>query len=210
MPFNLKLRVYRFRETSAPATLHDQSDPNHPKAFCHVQSITSVLCEAPVVPHPGACTAADELACPKRRWHRQDHRQKRTLGRSEMTEIEALLTNGKSARDDEVAAVTENDLRAVELALNFAFPASYREFLGLGGHAELRVAHRVLRPSEILEMKQQAPQLALIPFADNGCGDFFGWSADSSKDEVLFWDHERSALGETAMSFTEWLRQSRC
>lgn len=123
-----------------------------------------------------------------------------------MTEIEAILRTGRSMRDDSIAPVLDQEIHVAEAALGIALPASYREFIELGGLGELRFNHRLLRPSEIVEAKHLTDGAPIVPFADNGCGNLFGW-ADGSEAEpaVVMWDHEEPGLREVAPSFTVWL-----
>src|SRR5687768_18032089 len=89
-----------------------------------------------------------------------------------MTAIERILTTGQSARED-APMPTDEEFRSAEAALGFRFPDSYREFVRLGGLGELRINHRVLPPSEILESIRYLPDREHVPFADNGCGDLY-------------------------------------
>ncbi|RJP71313.1 MAG: SMI1/KNR4 family protein [Comamonadaceae bacterium] len=127
-----------------------------------------------------------------------------------MTEVEAILKSGKSSRDESVAPVLEQEIREAEAVLGIAFPASYCEFMELGGLDELRFTHRILRPSEVVEAKRYTGAAPIVPFADDGCGGLFGW-ADSAEVEptVVMWDHEESSLVQVAPSFTVWLARAR-
>lgn len=127
-----------------------------------------------------------------------------------MTAIERILTTGQSARED-VAMPTDEEVRRVESELGFRFPASYREFVGLGGLGELRINHRVLSPSEILESIRHLPDREHVPFADNGCGDLYCWPrTETAEPTVLFADHETGySYSEAAASFTQWLEEER-
>lgn len=127
-----------------------------------------------------------------------------------MTKIEQILTTGLSARD-EVPTPTENELRRVEEKIDFRFPASYREFVFLGGLSELRIHHRVLSPAQILEHLRFLPNRNLVPFADNGCGDYFCWAlTEEAEPVVLFADHDSDyACNQVTGSFTQWLEKER-
>jgi hypothetical protein len=106
--------------------------------------------------------------------------------------------------------VSEVDLLAAEASLPFRLPASYREFVALGGLGELRINHRVLSPSEMLDALRYVDQCQYIPFADNGCGDLYCWKkTHEAEPPVVFADHESSEYAEYASSFTEWLRKNR-
>ncbi|PKO67321.1 MAG: hypothetical protein CVU22_12360 [Betaproteobacteria bacterium HGW-Betaproteobacteria-16] len=127
-----------------------------------------------------------------------------------MTEIEELLRLGKSALDELVTPISEAELLAVETSLPFQLPASYREFVALGGLRELRINHRVLSPSEIREALQHVDQCLYLPFADNGCGDLYCWrKSTEAEPPVFFADHESSEYVRDTGSFTEWLRKNR-
>ena len=127
-----------------------------------------------------------------------------------MTAIERILTTGQSARQD-VPLPTDEEFRAVESELGFRFPASYREFVRLGGLDELRINHRVLSPSQILQSLRCLPDREHVPFAENGCGDLYCWPrTDTAEPVVLFADHETGyTYSEAAASFTHWLEAER-
>ena len=127
-----------------------------------------------------------------------------------MTAIERILTTGQSARQD-VPLPTDEEFRAVESELGFRFPASYREFVRLGGLDELRINHRVLSPSQILQSLRCLPDPEHVPFAENGCGDLYCWPrTDTAEPVVLFADHETGyTYSEAAASFTHWLEAER-
>jgi len=128
-----------------------------------------------------------------------------------MTAIEKILTTGKSARSDDAPMPTEEKFRSAEAELGFRFPDSYREFVRLGGLGELRINHRVLPPSEILQSLRYLPDREHVPFADNGCGDLYCWPrTEAAEPAVLFADHETSyTYSEAAASFTDWLEAER-
>ena len=108
-----------------------------------------------------------------------------------MTAIERILTTGQSARDADAPRPTDEEFRSAEAELGFRFPDSYREFVRLGGLGELRIKHRVLAPSEILQNLRYLPDREHVPFADNGCGDLYCWTrAEAGEPAVLFADHE--------------------
>ncbi len=123
-----------------------------------------------------------------------------------MTAIEKILTTGMSARN-EVPMPTEEEFSKLESELGFRFPDSYREFVRLGGLGELRINHRVLSPSEILQSLRRLPSREHVPFADNGCGDLFCWPrTEAAEPAVFFADHETGySCSEAAASFTQWL-----
>lgn len=123
-----------------------------------------------------------------------------------MTEIEAVLKNGKTARDEDVPAVLDQEIREAEVTLGRSFPTSYREFMSFGGLGEMRIRHRVLRPSEIVEAKRHTGAAPIVPFADNGCGDLYGWSTlNANEPDVVLWDHEDATVVHVADSFAAWL-----
>jgi hypothetical protein len=123
-----------------------------------------------------------------------------------MTTIERILTTGRSARSD-APMPTDEEIRSAEAELGFRFPASYREFVRLGGLGELRINHRVLPPAEILQSLRYLPDREHVPFADNGCGDLYCWPrTETAEPVVLFADHETGyTYKEAAISFTQWL-----
>ena len=90
-----------------------------------------------------------------------------------VTAIERILNTGNSDRSGGEPMPTEDEFRRVEADLGFRFPGSYREFVRLGGLSELCLTHRVLRPSDVLQSSRYLPDREHVPFADNGCGDFF-------------------------------------
>jgi hypothetical protein len=107
------------------------------------------------------------------------------------SDIERILSSGRSARDTEVEQVSESQLNSAEERLGFKFPASYREFVELGGLSELRISHQVLGPSEIVSSLPQIDGSKYIPFADNQCGDLYCWvKAEGTESPVVFADHE--------------------
>jgi hypothetical protein len=128
-----------------------------------------------------------------------------------MTAIERILTTGQSARTDDTQMPSDEEFRNSEAELRFRFPDSYREFVRLGGLCELRINHRVLSPSEILQSHHNMPDQELVPFADNGCGDFYCWPRiEAAEPVVLFADHETGyTYSEAALSFTHWLEGQR-
>lgn len=128
-----------------------------------------------------------------------------------MTEIEKILTTGQSKRIDNSPMPTDEEFRSAEYKIGFHFPASYREFVQLGGLGELRINHRVLSPLEILQSLLHLPDREHVPFADNGCGDFYCWPRTfTAEPAVLFANHETGyTYSEAAESFTKWLEQER-
>ena len=127
-----------------------------------------------------------------------------------MDEIARILTVGRSDREEGVAIPTDGEVAAAEAALRFRFPDSYREFLRLGGLAELRIHHRVLSPQEILDAMRYLPDAEHIPFADNGCGDLYCWPrVNQPEPDVFFADHESDQYKQDAVSFTVWLEKNR-
>ncbi|WP_158236311.1 SMI1/KNR4 family protein [Acidovorax sp. 62] len=127
-----------------------------------------------------------------------------------MSEIERILLNGKSARDDEVKPVPPNELRALEELLRFTLPPSYCEFVALGGLGELRINHRVLNPQEVIESIRYVDGSQYVPFADNGCGDLYCWPRSGEEEPmVVFADHETDEYSQDAKSFAEWLAKNR-
>jgi SMI1 / KNR4 family (SUKH-1) len=126
-----------------------------------------------------------------------------------MSEIERILNSGESHRIL-VAVPSRDDLRAVSAALGVALPPSYVEFCLLGGLGELRFSSRILDPKEIVAEKRYVRE-QLLPFASNGCGDFYCWLLDGSAEPaVVFLDHEEE-FRETpaAASFTALLAKNR-
>ena len=128
-----------------------------------------------------------------------------------MTAIERILTTGQSARTDDRPMPTDEEFRSSEAELAFRFPDSFREFVRLGGLCELRINHRVLSPTEILESLRDMPDQEHVPFADNGCGDFYCWPRiEEAEPVVLFADHETGyTYSEAAVSFTHWLEEQK-
>ncbi|MBX3628072.1 MAG: SMI1/KNR4 family protein [Rhizobacter sp.] len=126
------------------------------------------------------------------------------------SEIERILSSGRSARDPEVEQVSESQLRSAEDELGFRFPASYREFVKLGGLSELRISHEVLGPVEIVSSLPQVDGHKYVPFADNQCGDLYCWvKAGDAEPLVVFADHETGEYIANAASFTAWLEANR-
>lgn len=128
-----------------------------------------------------------------------------------MTAIERILSTGESARSGDEAIPTEQEIREVERELNFRFPASYLEFVRLGGLGELCMNNPILSPAEVLESRHYLPDSEHVPFADNGCGDLYCWPrSDAAEPVVLFADHETSyTYREVAASFTQWLAENK-
>ena len=127
-----------------------------------------------------------------------------------MTEIEKILSTGTSARDEGVPEVLPQELAAAESALGFRFPASYREFVSLGGCAELRFKNRTLPPNEIVKNQQYVDAARFVVFGDNGCGDFYCWNrGESGEPSVLFADLDAGTCEPVASSFTAWLSENR-
>ena len=113
-------------------------------------------------------------------------------------------------RDETVAPVSEATISAIEVQLAHPLPMSYREFVALGGLAELRFNHRVLAPEDILGALKYIDGARLIPFADNGCGDFYCWErAMEPEPRVVFVDHETAQQTPDSDSFIAWLRKNR-
>jgi hypothetical protein len=126
------------------------------------------------------------------------------------SEVARLLRSGRSALDETVAPVPEGALTAAEAQLSHSLPPSYREFVTLGGLAELRFNHRVLAPKEILEAVKHIDGARFIPFADNGCGDFYCWEKVMAQEpRVVFVDHETAEHTFDSDSFVDWLRKNR-
>ncbi|HVU27594.1 MAG TPA: SMI1/KNR4 family protein [Verrucomicrobiae bacterium] len=127
-----------------------------------------------------------------------------------MTDIEKILNTGKSDRSGGELMPTNEEFRQVESELDFRFPESYREFVRLGGLNELRINHRVLSPVEILQSRRYLPDHEHVPFADNGCGDFYCWPrVNLPEPTVLFADHETETYSDDTSSFTQWVKQNR-
>jgi SMI1 / KNR4 family (SUKH-1) len=128
-----------------------------------------------------------------------------------MTAIEKILGTGRSARSDDTPMPSEEEFRRAEAELGFRFPESYREFVRLGGLGELRINHRVLAPSGILESMRYLPDREHVPFADNGCGDLYCWPRSMEAEPmVLLAEHDADyACRESARSFTLWLERER-
>lgn len=127
-----------------------------------------------------------------------------------MSKIAAILASGLSMRDESVVGVSERETRDAEVRLGFLFPQSYVEFTALGGLAELRFNHRILRPSEIVERQQSVDSARYVPFAENGCGDLYCWPrTDEAEPTVLFLDHESNGCAVVAESFVDWLTKNR-
>ncbi|MHB1083688.1 MAG: SMI1/KNR4 family protein [Thiobacillus sp.] len=127
-----------------------------------------------------------------------------------MSEIERILLNGKSARDEEVSPVPCCELRALEESLRFTLPPSYCEFVALGGLSEFRINHRMLNPQEVVESLRYVDGNHYIPFADNGCGDLYCWPRSGEEEPVIvFADHETGEYSPDAKSFSEWLVKNR-
>lgn len=126
-----------------------------------------------------------------------------------MTAIKKILTTGQSARED-APMPSDQDFRTAEVELGFRFPASYREFVRLGGLGELRINHRVLPPAEILQSRRYLPDQEHVPFADNGCGDLYCWPrVDAAEPSIVFAHHESGSYVEDAASFSQWLEENR-
>ena len=127
-----------------------------------------------------------------------------------MSPIEQLLRTGKSALDTEVEPVEESEIIEAERILSFSFPASYREFVMLGGLQEMRFSNRVLRPTEISAAWGAIPGGRRIPFAENGCGDSYCWVRSVELEPpIVFVDHENGESPRHAESFTAWLMANR-
>ncbi len=129
-----------------------------------------------------------------------------------MSRIEDILKTGESARDEDAPAVTSKELKAAEEKLGFTFPSSYYEFAALGGFGELRISHRVLTPEEIIESLRYIDIGSYVPFADNGCGDYYCWQRSlDDEPRVYFLDHESEfeEVAADADSFAEWLAKNR-
>ena len=128
----------------------------------------------------------------------------------DMSDIERILKTGRSVLDEEVQAVTSEEMQAVEKKLGFSFPSSYCEFVALGGLGERRINHSVLTPQEIIENLRYVDSTLYIPFADNGCGDLYCWPrTEKDEPEVVFVDHESEKASTDAKSFVEWLEKNR-
>ena len=101
-------------------------------------------------------------------------------------------------------------MASAEEELGFRFPASYREFVALGGLGELRISHEVLDPAAIVSCVSQVDGSKYIPFADNHCGDLYCWvKAGDVEPSVVFADHETGEYIASAVSFTAWLEANR-
>jgi hypothetical protein len=51
---------------------------------------------------------------------------------------------------------------------------------------------------------------ALIPFADNHCGDYYCWKISGDLEPAVFFaDHETGDFKLVAQSFVEWLEKQR-
>jgi hypothetical protein len=127
-----------------------------------------------------------------------------------MSTIKEILQSGKSARTDQGQPIQEEDLKAAECSLHFTLPASYKEFIALGGLCELRINHRVLSPKEIIVNLRFVTEDKFIPFAENGCGDLYCWPRTTVKEpSVFFADHETGEYVANADSFSQWLAKNR-
>lgn len=137
--------------------------------------------------------------------------RRRTLGITKaMSEIEIILTTGASARDEGVADLRTHEVEDAEAALGFTFPASYREFIALGGLAELRFIDRALAPSAIVENQRYVDDERLVVFAGNGFGDFYCWGrSETGEPSIFFFDHETRVCTPVAKDFTAWLVANR-
>jgi hypothetical protein len=125
------------------------------------------------------------------------------------SDVAFVLRSGRSALDETVAPVSEEELAAAEAELSWSFPPSYREFVALGGLAEMRINSRVLGPKEVVELPH-VDRSRHIPFAENGCGDLYCWERSVAPEpRVLFLDHETSEHTVDSDSFLEWLRKNR-
>lgn len=106
---------------------------------------------------------------------------------------------------------TDEQLLAVEKSLRCELPPAYRMFLSaFGGHHFAFVSIYSASPGSPASMvaRNDVPWLAgvgFVAFADNGCGDFYGWRVLDGKieDEVVLLDH---ASGEIVKSdFADFL-----
>lgn len=144
---------------------------------------------------------------------RQNWNERRRIGAvfCNMTAIERILTTGQCARCGDKLMPTEREIHDIKAAMRFRIPESYREFVRLGGLSELRINHRVFSPSEILENRRNLPDQDHVPFADNGCGDFYCWPRrNAAEPAILFADHEEGYGYRTAAAnFTVWLEEHR-
>lgn len=126
-----------------------------------------------------------------------------------MSRIQAILAQGRSFKDEEAERPSLDDIVAAERRLGVDFPQDYREFLLLGGLAELGFANRVLSPAEVLDHRQALPD-DLLPFGSNGCGDLYVWPIkEMPEPKVYFWDHETGSMSRCFDSSADCLEDWR-
>ena len=116
-----------------------------------------------------------------------------------------ILEDGPSFRSGDLLPDWSRDLEVLEQALGVGVDSDYREFLVLGGLGELNFEQRVLSPAEISEARELV-HLEFVPFASNGCGDYFAWRVgELPRSTVYFLDHEAPEPVPVARAFRDAL-----
>jgi hypothetical protein len=103
---------------------------------------------------------------------------------------------------------TEEAISACEAEIDCRLPEQYREFVLRDGLNDLRFRNAVLSPDEIPAIRNTV-SAGLIPFASNGCGDFYCWYEPGIDPPVVFWSHEDGTVMPAAESFLTWLAANR-
>ena len=102
---------------------------------------------------------------------------------------------------------TEEELDDLEQHHGISFPPAYRAFVCQGGHNYAGIANRILSPRRALS-DQAHVDTHLLPFAENGCGDWYCWPVAALPGApVVWWDHETQTTSDYADSFTTCLEQ---
>jgi cell wall assembly regulator SMI1 len=126
-----------------------------------------------------------------------------------MSAIEDILRSGPSERLDGVQA-SASDVAKSERRLGLTLPPAYREFVELGGTAELRFRNRVLPPEEVESEAKWVLHAGLLPLATDGCGNLYCWKIADLPDSAIFlWEHDTGEVRVACESFVEALRKWR-